>query len=198
MVGGGALKRHPSLDERFDAAVRIVAYDPAWAVRAQQELHRLERALGPVAIRLEHVGSTSVPGLAAKSVLDLQLSVAHVEPRARYTGALARLGYVFIADPQSPDFHFFAKQLGRPRSHHLHVCQAGSEHESRHLAVRDFLRANGEEAAKYASLKRDVAQSNPQDRLAYIAGKASYVSELELRAIAWAEHRSDAGRALGS
>jgi GrpB-like predicted nucleotidyltransferase (UPF0157 family) len=180
------LVRHPSLDERFDPAVRIVEYDPAWVVSAEQELRRLAAALGPVAVRLEHVGSTAVPGLAAKPVLDLQLSVPAVEPRDVYTGPLASLGYLFVPAPESPDYHFFARPHERPRSHHLHVCAAGSEHELRHLAVRDFLRAHDDEAAGYAELKRRVAGRHPQDRLAYIAGKASFVSDLEARAVRWA------------
>jgi GrpB-like predicted nucleotidyltransferase (UPF0157 family) len=184
--GDKRLQRHPSLDDRFDPAVRIVEHDLAWAVHAQDELRRLTRALGPVAVRLEHVGSTAVPGLAAKPIIDLQLSVATIEPRARYVGPLERLGYLFVPAPESPDHHFFAKPATRPRSHHLHVCQAGSEHEFRHLAVRDFLRARSDEAARYAALKREVARKHPQDRLAYIAGKERYIDDLEARALDWA------------
>jgi GrpB-like predicted nucleotidyltransferase (UPF0157 family) len=180
------LERHPSLDDRFDPAVRIAEHDPAWGAQAQDALRRLTQALGPVAVRLEHVGSTAVPGLAAKPIIDLQLSVAAIGARARYVGPLQRLGYLFVPEPESPDHHFFAKPAERPRSHHLHVCQAGSEHERRHLAVRDFLRAHGDEAARYAALKRELVRKRPHDRLAYIAGKDHYVGDLEARALAWA------------
>ena len=93
------LQRHPSLDDRFDPAVRIVDYDPAWPALADAELRRIDEALGEVAVRLEHVGSTAVPGLAAKPILDLQLSVDAIEPRARYVAALerARCGGLAIA-----------------------------------------------------------------------------------------------------
>ena len=186
--GHRRLARHPSLEERFDPAVRICPSDPLWAADAQTELRLIEDELGPVAIRVEHVGSTAVPGLAAKPIVDLQLTVVQVEPRELYVDGLERLGYSFIANPNSPDFHLFAKPLQRPRSHHLHVCGLGSEHEFRHLAVRDFLRANGDEAAKYEAVKREVAERHPQDRLAYIAGKESCVDQLEIRAVAWATH----------
>jgi GrpB-like predicted nucleotidyltransferase (UPF0157 family) len=178
--------------DRFDPAVRIVEYDPAWPVEAGEELGRLREALGPAAVRLEHVGSTAVPGLAAKPILDLQLSVADIEPRAEYVEPLERLGYLFVPDPEWPDYHFFGKPPERPRSHHLHVCEAGSEHESRHLAVRDFLRADSDEAAAYAALKRDVAARHPGDRLAYIAGKDEYLAALEARAVQWARAASGA------
>ena len=137
-------------------------------------------------MRLEHIGSTAVPGLAAKPILDLQLSVAALEPRERYQAPLERLGYLFAPDPESPDHHFFARPPERPRSHHLHVCEAGGHHERRHLAVRDFLRAHREEAARYAGLKRRLADRHREDRLAYIAGKERYVRDLEARALRWA------------
>jgi GrpB-like predicted nucleotidyltransferase (UPF0157 family) len=137
-------------------------------------------------MRLEHVGSTAVPGLAAKPILDLQISVAAIEPRERYVTPLERLGYLFVPDPASPDFHLFAKPAERPRSHHLHVCEAGSQHEFRHLALRDYLRGHTDEAARYEALKREAVRRFPQDRLAYIEAKEEYVTELEARAVSWA------------
>lgn len=183
------LERHPSLDDRFDPAVRIVDYDPAWPALADAELRRVSEALGEVAVRLEHVGSTAVPGLAAKPILDLLLSVDAIEPRERYVEPLERLGYLFAPAPESPSRHFFAKPPQRPRTHHLHVVEAGGEHEFRHVAVRDFLRTDADEAARYAALKRQVVARHPQDRLAYIEGKDGYVTALEQRAVAWARSR---------
>lgn len=180
------LSRHPSLDDSFDPAVRIVDYDLEWPVAAAAELLRIRERLGAVAARLEHVGSTAVPGLAAKPILDLQVSVPDVARQDAYVEPLMALGYLFAPDPASPDFHFFGKPPERPRSHHLHVCGVGSEHEFRHLAVRDFLRSHADEAASYAALKREVVARAPADRLAYIEGKDAYVAALEERALAWA------------
>jgi GrpB-like predicted nucleotidyltransferase (UPF0157 family) len=183
------LERHPSLDDRFDPAIRIVDYDRAWPVMAEQELRRIKDAVGDLAVRLEHVGSTAVPGLAAKPIIDLQLSVAVIEPRERYVAPLERLGYLFAPTPESPDYHFFGKPPERPRTHHLHVCETGSEHELRHVAVRDFLRRHPDEATRYAALKRALVARHPQDRLAYIDGKDEYVTALEQRAVTWARSR---------
>jgi GrpB-like predicted nucleotidyltransferase (UPF0157 family) len=179
--------RHPSLDDRFDPAVRIVDYDPAWAELAAAEIARIEAALGPLAVRVDHVGSTAVPGLAAKPIVDLQAAVAALEPRAAYVEPLEHLGYLFAPDPDSPDFHFFGKPPERPRAFHLHVCAAGSEHEHRHLALRDHLRAHPEEVSRYAALKRALVARAPGDRLAYIAGKDAYVADLERRAVSSGE-----------
>jgi GrpB-like predicted nucleotidyltransferase (UPF0157 family) len=185
VAGDSELTRHPSLDDRFDPSVRVVEHDPAWAVEAQQELNLIRQALGALAVRLEHVGSTSVPGLAAKPILDLQLSVTRIEPRARYATPLGRLGYTFIPDPDSPGYRLFAKPATRPRTHHLHVCESAGWHEARHLALRDYLRAHPAEADRYAALKRDLVEIAPQDRLSYIAGKRRYVEDLEARALVW-------------
>jgi GrpB-like predicted nucleotidyltransferase (UPF0157 family) len=182
--------RHPSLDDRFDPAVRIVDYDPVWAELAAAEVRRVGVALGAVAVRVEHVGSTAVRGLAAKPIVDLQVAVAATRPRDRYVRPLERLGYLFVPDPESPDFHFFGMPAERPRTYHLHVCVAGGEDEVRHLAVRDYLRARPEEVARYAALKREVVARHPQDRLAYIEGKADYMAALERRAVAWAREES--------
>ncbi|HYZ28026.1 MAG TPA: GrpB family protein [Thermoleophilaceae bacterium] len=186
---GNELQRHPSLEDRFDPAVRIVAYARTWPVQAERELRRIKNAVGDVAVALEHVGSTAVPGLAAKPIIDLQLSVDAIEPRERYVVPLEGLGYLFVPAPESPDYHFFAKPPERPRTHHLHVCESGSDHEFRHLAVRDFLRDHPDEAARYAALKREVVARHPQDRLAYIDGKGEYLTALERRAVRWIRAR---------
>jgi GrpB-like predicted nucleotidyltransferase (UPF0157 family) len=183
--------RHPSLDERHDPAVRIVDYDPAWPALAAAEIARVEAALGEVAVRVDHVGSTAVPGMAGKPIVDLQVSVAELEPTERFARPLEGLGYLFAPDPESPDFHFFGLPAERPRTHHLHVCAAGSEHEHRHLALRDYLRGHPDEAAGYAALKRELVATHPEDRLAYIEGKADHVAALERRALEWADHGGD-------
>jgi GrpB-like predicted nucleotidyltransferase (UPF0157 family) len=177
--------RHPSLDDRFDPAVRIVDYDPAWSGIAAAEMARIEAALGEQVSRIDHVGSTAVPGMAAKPIVDLQVSVAGIEPAERYARPLEELGYLFAPDPVSPDLHFFGKPVERPRAFHLHVCAAGSGHEARHLALRDYLRARPGEALRYAEVKRELVADRPGDRLAYIEGKAGYVAALEQRALDW-------------
>jgi GrpB-like predicted nucleotidyltransferase (UPF0157 family) len=169
----------------IDPAVRIVEYDPDWPARAEAELRRIDAALGEVAVRLEHIGSTAVPGLAAKPIVDLLVAVVALEPRDAYVEPLQALGYEFAPAPGSAQRHFFGKPPERPRTHHAHVVEAGSEHELRHLAVRDFLRAHPDEAGRYAALKRDVAARHPGDRLAYIAGKEDHLIALERRALAW-------------
>jgi len=173
------------LDDRFDPAVRIVDYDPAWPVTAAAETARIEAALNGLATRIDHVGSTAVPGMAAKPIVDLQVSVVEIRPTERYARSLEGLGYLFAPDPASPDFHFFGKPAERPRSFHLHVCAAGGDDERRHLALRDYLRAHPDEALRYGEVKRRLVALRPGDRLSYIEGKSGYVLALERRALDW-------------
>jgi GrpB-like predicted nucleotidyltransferase (UPF0157 family) len=175
------------MGEERDPAVRIVDYDPAWPEEAERELARVAEALGETVVRLDHVGSTSVPGLAAKPIVDLQVSVAALEPQAAYVEPLEAIGYLFVPFATSPDYHFFGKPAERPRTHHLHVCLAGSHEELRHLAVRDYLCADREEAARYEAVKRESARLHPEDRVAYMEGKDAFVAELEQRALAVAK-----------
>jgi GrpB-like predicted nucleotidyltransferase (UPF0157 family) len=169
--------------EERDPAVRIVDYDPGWPAEAARELARVGEALGGLAVRLDHVGSTSVPGLAAKPIVDLQVSVAELEPQAAYVEPLEAIGYLFVPYATAPEYHFFGRPPERPRTHHLHVCAAESFEERRHLAVRDFLRAEPEEAARYEAVKRESARLHPEDRLAYMAGKEGFILEMERRAL---------------
>jgi GrpB-like predicted nucleotidyltransferase (UPF0157 family) len=181
--------RHPSLDDRFDPAITVLDYQDEWPARFELERAAIRSALGDVALRVEHVGSTAVPGLSSKPIVDIQVAVKDVRNLAAFVPFLEGLGYLFTPDPDSPNFHFFAKPAERPRRFHVHVCEAGSEGEERHLAVRDYLRSHGEEAAQYSDLKRELSAKRPFDRLAYIEGKEAYVTDLERRAVAWQGRR---------
>ena len=132
---------------------------------------RLDLAL----VRIEHVGSTAVPGLAAKPVFDVQLSVASLEPLELYAEPLAALGYEYRSD-EEPQHRFFALTAhSGERLVNLHVCRAGSEWERRHLAFRDALRADPDLRARYEAEKRRVAAIHADDSLAYADAKTPWI-----------------------
>lgn len=168
----GAGPLHPSQDTSYDPAIRVVEYDPSWRKKFEREATAIRDALGSVAVRVDHVGSTSVPGLPAKPIIDINVSVPDVMAVGSYRGPLERTGYLFVPVPESPDFHFFGKPATRPRNYHVHVCEAGGPHERRSLAVRDYLRAQAKEAAGYGAVKQTIAERHPGDRLRYIAEKS--------------------------
>ena len=114
---------HPSQDNRYDAAIRVVEYEPSWEEKFEREAAAIRRALGSAAVRVDHVGSTSVPGLSAKPIIDINISVPDITAVDSYRRPLEGIGYLFVPVPESPDFHFFGKPATRPRIYHIHVSR---------------------------------------------------------------------------
>ena len=119
-----------------------------------------------LSIRIDHVGSTSVPGLDAKPIVDIQLSLASMIPRHAYVEPLTRLGYRWVVDPWTDEHEYFSRNQDGDRAFQIHVCRSGSEWERRHLAFRDWLREHPSDADEYARLKRALADQHPRDILA--------------------------------
>src|SRR5262249_11057136 len=124
-------------------AIRIVPYDPAWPERFRTLGAALREALGEVALRIDHIGSTSVPGLDAKPIVDIQISVASFEPLDSFRLPIEALGYVFRADNTDLAKRYFREPPGTPRTH-IHVRRAGSWSEQFALLFRDYLRTHPE------------------------------------------------------
>ena len=161
--------------------VVLSEYDANWIVLFKEEAHRLHVAFGSSALRIEHVGSTSVPGLASKPVIDIQVSVASLAPHGRYVDAMATLEYCHVAlgdfDLVYPFFHRPAEW---PGTHHVHLCEAGGEQEWKHLAFRDYLRTHAQTAQEYAAPKCELARkhnaSTPRGMEAYSLAKSEFVA----------------------
>lgn len=170
----------------------LVPYDPNWPALFETEAVRLRAALGSLALRIDHHGSTAVPGLAAKPVIDIQVSVARLNPLARYAMPLETLGYVHVPHPDDACCPFFHRPSQWPHTHHVHVVQAGGGEERRTLAFRDYLRQHDDAAQEYAQLKRQLmATLNPRDdqaREAYAVGKTAFVERIITLALASQAH----------
>ena len=163
--------------------VPLVPYDPEWPRRFARWRGRIRAALSATALRTEHVGSTSVPGLAAKPVIDIQVSVADIADEARYAGPLEPLG---LQLSNRDDVHrYFSPIPEQPRELHLHVCQAGSAWERDHLLFRDYLRAHPAAADRYFAGKRAAAVTWRDDRWAYTEAKTDIILDILDDAEAW-------------
>jgi GrpB-like predicted nucleotidyltransferase (UPF0157 family) len=173
----------PGAREGRSREYRIAEPDPAWPRLFEAEAARIRDALGESAVRLDHIGSTSVPGLAAKAVIDIQVSLDSLEPRDAYVPALATLGYRHTGDPFRPDHEYFTKDLEFGRAYQIHVCRTGSDWERRHLAFRDHLRSHPQEAAAYGQLKRKLAAEHPRDIMSYVDGKRAFISAVDVEAL---------------
>lgn len=136
----------------------IAPYDPAWPALFAAEAARIREAFGSHAERVEHVGSTAVPGLAAKPVIDIQVSVRSLASRVLFHGLLEQLGYThFPLGAFDLVYPFFKRPATWPSTHHVHLCKSGSVQEREHIAFRDHLRSTPASAAAYAELKRGLA-----------------------------------------
>jgi GrpB-like predicted nucleotidyltransferase (UPF0157 family)/ubiquinone/menaquinone biosynthesis C-methylase UbiE len=165
--------------------IEIAPYDPGWPVAFERERARLADALGAVALRIEHNGSTAVPGLAAKPIIDIQVSVASLQPMGAYRPALESLGYVHVVHEDDAFAPFFHRPEEWPHTYHVHVVQAGSSEERRTLAFRDLLRRDAVAAREYEALKRRLAAEfvggDAKSREAYAAAKTQFIEACAVR-----------------
>ena len=168
----------------LEAPVEIVPYDPTWPMRFQEEADVLRRALAAWLVgAIEHIGSTAVPGLAAKPVIDIMAGVRTLADSRPAIAAATELGYCY-APYQADREHWFCKPSPAFRTHHLHLIPVGSPQWIRPIAFRNYLRAHANVAADYEALKRRLAQTFRNDREAYTQAKAPFIDEVSERAIA--------------
>jgi GrpB-like predicted nucleotidyltransferase (UPF0157 family) len=165
-------------------AVEVVPYHEGWPARFRAYRARLTAELGAAAVRIDHVGSTAVEGLAAKPIVDIQVSVADVEDEASYLHGVERAAAELRM--REPGHRYFRSAGERPRDVQVHVCQAGSTWEREHLLFRDYLRAHDEVRNAYATLKRGLAVRYTNDRLAYNDAKTAFILDALEDAEAWA------------
>jgi GrpB-like predicted nucleotidyltransferase (UPF0157 family) len=178
-----------SLEQRIEEAIReeisIVPYDPEWPNLYENEAAFLRRKLpSSIVIKIEHFGSTAVPGLAAKPVIDVLVQVSSlVETQEQIVPILEAEGYdYFWRTDVSPAYPWFIKRdSGGKRTHHIHMVEVDSKLWER-LYFRDYLKDFPEEAKCYAELKRSLAEKHANDRVAYTVGKAEYVLKITERA----------------
>jgi GrpB-like predicted nucleotidyltransferase (UPF0157 family) len=176
-----SVDEHALVGGREARPIEIVAYDPAWPERFAALRAPLLDALAGVAVRIEHVGSTSVPRLGAKPIIDIQVGAERPDDEALFVPLLAPLGYELRV--REPEHLMFRPAV---RDVHLHIWKAGSEEERATLVFRDWLRRTPEDRDRYERLKRDLAERDWEDMDAYANAKTPLIMEMLARAEAWA------------
>jgi GrpB-like predicted nucleotidyltransferase (UPF0157 family) len=168
--------------------IAISDYDPAWPERFAEESSRVREALGSLVLAIEHAGSTAVPGLASKPIIDLLVGITGLEHARRCCiEPIKALGYVYIPEYESwlPNELFFRKGPPGPWTHHLHMMEPRCPSWETWLAFRDYLRAHPEAVHAYASLKRRLAASSEDNIESYRDGKRAFVEETTAKARMW-------------
>lgn len=177
--------------------VLLRPHDPAWRDLFEQERRELLRRIGPDVLDIQHVGSTAIPGIMAKPIIDIAVAVESFEEAVVCIAPLEELGYEYKGELGIPRRHYFAR--GHARTHHLHMVEIASEQWRVMTLFRDYLRAHPAEAAAYQALKLDLATRFPDDREGYTAAKAPFIEGLLRRARLWPAdaRRADVRRAAG-
>lgn len=156
------------------ARINVVDYDPSWPETFERLRGDIWPCIRDVATAVEHIGSTSVPGLAAKPVIDMTIVVPTTAAMTTVVARLAEVGYRHRGDQGVPGREAFARPQGRP-DHHLYACVSGNEGLRNHLTLRDHLRGNPTAARTYGSLKKQLAARFGDDIDGYIDGKTEFI-----------------------
>ena len=169
-------------------AVRVVDYDARWPSMFEEARAEIVGVCGPALVAVEHIGSTSVPGLAAKPIIDILAAVVRLEEARHLVGPLAAVGYEYVPEHEAalPGRRFFRKGRRGAGTHHLHVVELGGWEWRRQLLFRDYLRARPEAVAEYERLKRHLA-AHAADRGAYTDAKAPFIKSVVEKALAEGE-----------
>ncbi len=162
----------------------VVAYEPEWPHLFAELGANLRGVLGSVAVRIDHIGSTAIPGMAAKPVIDVQISVGAFAPLDAFRMPLAELGFLYRAGNPDLSKRYFREAPGTRRTH-IHVRLAGSWSEQFALLFRDYLREHEAEAAWYSGVKMRLAEQFGDDREDYTNAKAWYLWEIMKKADPW-------------
>ncbi|MHB0876374.1 MAG: GrpB family protein [Anaerolineae bacterium] len=166
--------------------VRIVEYDQQWPARFENERARILAAIGERVVAVEHIGSTSVPGLAAKPTVDMMVALSDLRAAEQCIAPLEAIGYTYqyVLAFGPPGWHYLSRRdttidLG----YHIHITEVGSAFWREHLAFRDYLRAHPEAMAQYAELKRGLAGEHGEDRIGYCNAKTEFIQAVVRQAL---------------
>lgn len=160
--------------------IEVLPYDPTWPLRYEDARREIMDAIGSFILRIEHIGSTAVPGLAAKPVIDILVGVRSLQEAAAFLPPLYPLGFAYLPEHEDvfPERRYLHRVVGGAHTHHLHIVEPQSEFFRVQLLFRDYLRAHPDDALRYAALKYQLAQQYRLDREAYTEAKAGFIQNI--------------------
>jgi GrpB-like predicted nucleotidyltransferase (UPF0157 family) len=163
----------------------IEAYRPEWPGLFKREALLIRFMIGRYLTVIEHIGSTAVPGLAAKPVIDMLIGVKSLADSPRFVPRLERLGYIYVPEYEAdlPERRYLYKQKRGVDSVHLHMVEVESEFFRRHIAFREYLRSHPEAVTAYAELKIRLAREFGSDRAGYTDAKTEFIQSIERKAL---------------
>jgi GrpB-like predicted nucleotidyltransferase (UPF0157 family) len=169
--------------------IEIVPYSAEWPELFELEAHRIKSVCGDIITVVEHIGSTAIPGMPAKPILDIMPGLDSHQDGLKTIAPLQQLGYEYFGENGIPGRFYFGLRSEQRSVVHVHIFEIGTENWFRHLIFRDYLRSNPAVAAQYAELKRELAVRFRNDREAYTNGKSEFINSVvqEARMNYWRE-----------
>lgn len=166
--------------------VEVVPHNPKWRDAFEAESKRIAQAMGDNVTTIHHIGSTAIPTIHAKPIIDFLVEVKDINRVDEQSDSMESLGYEVMGEFGIPGRRYFRKDNPPGiRTHQIHTFEAGSTEIERHLAFRDYMIAHPDDAQKYSALKRELAKQYPDDIEGYMDGKDAFVKEMEKRALQW-------------
>jgi GrpB-like predicted nucleotidyltransferase (UPF0157 family) len=174
--------RKMSIYSKFNRPILVLEYDPQWPTLFKKEKEAILAALGRRLLMVEHIGSTAVPGLAAKPVIDIAVGIQSLAESPILIPCIESLGYIYdpILEQLVPERRFFWKGTPKVHTYHLHLAEPDHPVLLRPLRFRDYLRRHPDVAEKYGLLKRELAKRCGQDMDAYVNGKTAFIEQVRL------------------
>jgi GrpB-like predicted nucleotidyltransferase (UPF0157 family) len=171
--------------------VEVVPHDPRWRDASEAEAKHVVAALGENVVAIHHIGSTAIPDIYAKPVVDLLVEVRDVTEVDGRSSAMESLGYEVMGEYGIPGRRYFRKDTREGiRTHNIHAFEASSAEVERHLAFRDYMIAHPGDAQRYSELKRKLAEEHPLSFEEYMDGKDDLIKEMDRRAAQWRASRA--------
>lgn len=164
--------------------VVIADYDPQWPILFEEEKGRIQGVIGERVLAIEHIGSTAVPGLGAKPVIDIMVGIRRLADAKECVEPLKSIGYEYRPEVEAeiPERRYFDKGLPGARTHHLHMVELSGDFWERHLLFRDYLRKHPGVAGQYYRLKKGLAARYKTDRAGYTEAKTAFIRSVEDKA----------------
>jgi GrpB-like predicted nucleotidyltransferase (UPF0157 family) len=165
--------------------IKVVPHDPNWSNLFKAEADELTAIFGQEVAAIHHIGSTAIPNIRAKPIIDILVKVHDIEKIDEFNEAIMELGYQPKGEFGIPGRRFFIKGDDATRTHHVHMFQAGGPEVERYLNFRDYMMAHPEEAQAYSRLKEELVREFPEDIEGYMEGKDGFIKEIDRKAKAW-------------
>ena len=165
--------------------IEVVPYNINWQTLYGTEAQKITNALGSEVFGIHHIGSTAIPGIMAKPIIDIMVVIHNITVISDYINTMIDLGYEPLGENGIPGRQFFIKDTEGIRTQHIHIYQVGHKEIQRHLQFRDYLRTHPEDALVYSQLKEELSKTYRNDPQGYTNGKDEFVEKIDKRANKW-------------